>query len=406
MSEPAPSPSRVPAARYTDPDQARQEWASLWPRVWLMAGLSRDLALVGAWRVFEHGHASILVVRGGDGTLRAFHNVCQHRGALLCTGREGRSERFVCPYHGWRWGSDGTLLGASDAEGFDAEVQARSLRLAELPCDEALGFVWIHLGQPEQSLADYLGPVLPQVAAYGIADWDLRRDSTVPLACNWKTSLDAHAESYHVHALHAEVLPLLDDTAVELCSLGRHSRLRVPFGLPSGRLPEGARPALLSEVLRGYGVDVDALPPGRQAGRLALQALRRARGAAYDALPDVLLSDNQLFHVFPNLHINLHADELQVFRHRPHGSDPGRMFFDQLILQRRPAGQGPAARPPHEDLARAAASLGPLTDADMAIAERVQRGLADGALPFLRLGAGEGGILHYHRVLEELLEQR
>lgn len=202
-----------------------------------------------------------------------------------------------------------------------------------------------------------------------------------------------------MHALHADVLPLLDDSRVEVDHFGAHTRLIVPFATPSPRVPVPERvPPPLVGLLRACGLDPAAVPVGDV--RDAVIGARRAARRDCDALADRQLVDNYLFHVFPNVQFNLHVDELQLFRHRPHPTDPQRCFFDQFILQRGPAR---GVRPEREHFGARHKSLGPLTDADIAIAERVQRGVASRGFAGLRLGAQEAGIRHFHSTLSAWL---
>ena len=120
--ERAPRPSLgtapIPKERYTSAAFAAREREHLWPRVWLLAGLARDLETPGAYLTFEIGDESILLVRDAGGTVRAFHNVCMHRGNQLCEPGRGTARLFVCRYHGWRYDLDGTLRQALDAHTF------------------------------------------------------------------------------------------------------------------------------------------------------------------------------------------------------------------------------------------------------------------------------------------------
>lgn len=155
----------------------------MWTRAWLVAGLARDAAQPREWFTFDLGRESVLVARDAAGTLRAFYNVCQHRGARLCAGRAGCGDAFRCPYHGWKWGLDGRLAPVIDAGDFDPEL-LDDLRLAEIPCAVRAGAVWINLDSGAGPLDDWLGPIGPALDAYGLDDWGLRRDSTVEMAAN------------------------------------------------------------------------------------------------------------------------------------------------------------------------------------------------------------------------------
>ena len=117
----------IPKERYTSAEFARLERERLWSRVWQMAGFERDLAEPGDYFSFETGPESVLVVRQEDGGIRAFHNVCMHRGNRLREPGRGRARFFECGYHAWRYDLDGRLRKAPQMAGiehFDREAMS------------------------------------------------------------------------------------------------------------------------------------------------------------------------------------------------------------------------------------------------------------------------------------------
>lgn len=327
------------ADRYLDVDWMRTEQARLWPKVWLYACPALDVAESGQHVVFELGRESILVVRSGE--LRAFHNVCPHRGHPLCSG-SGRARTLRCPYHQWTFSLGGALTHRPDADGFpDGEVG-----LAEVRCTELGGLVWVCLDPAAPSLRDWLGPVAEAFEAYRVGEMTLANDQTMPLGCNWKSSVDVHNESYHVRFLHPQALPIVDVDGVELTRWDPHGQMVVPF-------KEGG--------------------PG---------------------------PDNHMFYVFPNLQLNCYRDALMLFRHRPDPADPGRCRFDQQIFERR---AGPIRERAHQPLARTD-SMGPVTDADLDVVERLQRGMASSGFSGPILGDQESFIAMMHAQLDRFME--
>ena len=394
--------SRIPTARYVSPSWMEREHAELWPRTWLLAGHGSKLAAPGSYLVLDHGRASYLVLRDQAGVARAFHNVCRHRGTRLCDSESGTAEMLRCPYHGWTWDRSGELVGIPDGSGCDAEVLADAA-LAAVRCEERHGFVWISARSDIEPIAAWLGPVDALIAAYGLADWQLASDVTVDLPCNWKTSVDAQNEAYHVQALHPELLPLIDDSAVEIECLGRHSTIRVPFGRPS---PRASRATAGQQLLRWAGTQGIDLPATDEpaALRRRLQAALRERLAdvpGIDALTDAQLTDTHQFHVFPNTQLLIRARELLLFRHRPHASEPQRMQLDKQTFVR---GVEAPIPPVQRTLVRYGDhDLGPVIDADLEIAVRQQRGLASGGLEAMPLSEQERCIRHMHETLDGFL---
>lgn len=375
------------ADRYTSHTWMAEERQRLWRRVWLLAGVSLDVASAGQRAVFDLGVDSVVVVRGEDGVLRAFHNVCPHRGHPLCDGL-GKGASLVCPYHRWTFGLDGRLTRRADEEQFDGEPVA----LSPVRCEEWGGFVWVCLDPDGGSLDDWLGPVADGLASYGHGRFGVESDVTMPLDCNWKVSLDVHNESYHVHTLHPQTLGLLDDTAVEVTRLDPHARMVVPFGRPSGRRAAGGIDPALAGRMRQAGLDPSTVDPADS--RQAIIEAERSRHPG-SSLSDSQLVDNHMFYVFPNLQFNCYADHLMLFRHRPHPTDPGRCLFDQLTLGRHLRGRTAS----HRRLSRDGDTMGPVTDADLVVAEQVQRGMGSLGFRAPRLGKDEACIALMHEGL-------
>lgn len=398
----------ISAARYTSEAFARLEWERMWPRTWVCAGPAADVEEPGSFFAFELGPESLLVVRGEDGRLRCFHNVCPHRGSILCEQERGRTSTLRCPFHSWTWHLDGTLRSVMDPEHFPQARTPGRLDLSEVACAEWAGFVWVRLDPEGEPLESYLGPVRSLVEAYEPERWALVDDITVEVRCNWKASVDVFNEGYHVHALHPEVLPIIVDTDVRADPLGRHARIHIPHGAPSPRLPPSDRllPAQ-EELLRRSGIDPATFQGTGADVRLALQRHLRATGAAegFDdsRLSDEQLSDAHLFHVFPNVQLSYYARLLLLFRHRPHPTDPGRTLFDSQVYERLPRGAPRPPRPPHRLLKPTDTLPGTVITADVRLLDGLQRGLRSRGQRGLQFGTNEAALRHMHQVLDAYL---
>jgi phenylpropionate dioxygenase-like ring-hydroxylating dioxygenase large terminal subunit len=397
----------IPKDRYTSVEFARLERERLWPRVWLLAGIEADVAAPGDWFTFEIGTESIIVARDRGGSLRAHYNVCLHRGNRLCEPGRGHGPSFSCRYHAWEWDLDGRLRCATDAHTFPGGLPT-DLRLGSVRVDTWGGFVWITMDPAAPSLTDYLGPVGDVVAPYGLTDYALTDDVTLELECNWKTCVDAFNEVYHVQGTHPEILDYTDDVAVPITLLGRHSGFVFPVGRPSPRLgtanriPQGLRDL----VMVGAGVDpatftgsVGDVQPAVQAG---MRRLLTSVGMDVSRLSDAQMLDDQHVTIFPNVTFNLHARGFWLFRHRPHPSDPNRMYFDFQDWQRWSDELGPRpARPALRHDTEGGTSLGIVLDQDLYNLPRVQAGMRSRAFEALLLNDQELRIRHFHHVLEQ-----
>jgi phenylpropionate dioxygenase-like ring-hydroxylating dioxygenase large terminal subunit len=400
----APPARFIPKERYTSEEYLRAELQHLWPRVWLVAGLSSDLPAAGSYCTFDLGVESLLVVRQEQG-VRAFHNVCRHRGRRLRESGMGRARSFQCPYHGWEYHADGRLKCVSDPDSFPQGLAADALGLKRVACAEWAGFVWVNLASDPPPLHEYLGPVAPLIEAYRLEDCALVEDLTLDMPCNWKVCVDAFNEAYHLKCVHPEILGLVDDVNVRTDLLGRHGRLIVPFFTPSPRkhdrhtIDQGLR-RLLEEA---------RLPPSEITGsalemRRKIQQRIRAREQAGELdcsrLSDDQLSDSNHFHIFPNFQLDLYSLTVLTLRARPHPTDPNRMLLDQQRFERLPKGRNRPQRPVHTRFPYGKGSLGAVTDQDMYNLVRVQVGMRSSGFDGLVLSDQELLISHLHRMLD------
>ncbi len=135
----------IPGDRYTSKEFAEREWEHMWSKVWLLLGRESELPNPGDWQREDVGRESILMVRQQDGGVKAFYNICQHRGNPLVSDTKGSVRRFVCRYHSWAFMPDGELNFAPDKEDFPRGNPCGKVRLAELACETFAGFVWVNM---------------------------------------------------------------------------------------------------------------------------------------------------------------------------------------------------------------------------------------------------------------------
>jgi Rieske 2Fe-2S family protein len=186
------------AQLYHAPPVLSEELAWIFRRHWLFVGHSCELPNRGDFFTYQIGDEPLIVVRGEDGAIRALHNVCRHRGSLICEREQGRSSRFVCPYHAWTYGLDGRLL---SAPGLSAPDRAR-FGLKGAPAEEVCGLIFVNLAdQPEpiDALRAHFEPILgphhlERAKVAKVLDYDL--------PVNWKTVIENNRECLHCPANH------------------------------------------------------------------------------------------------------------------------------------------------------------------------------------------------------------
>jgi len=199
----APGVFRVPAEHYHDPARFRLELERVWRRLPLVLGFSAELREPGSYRALQVADVPVLLVRGSDGQVRGFLNVCSHRGAIVVKEGCGNARRFTCPYHAWTYDERGALAGVYRKEQF-GEVDTSSLGLTPLPVAERAGFVFGTL-TPGASLDidTFLCGYDGLLAHHGFesAHFVGRQEVAGP---NWKVAYDGYLDFYHLPILHRE----------------------------------------------------------------------------------------------------------------------------------------------------------------------------------------------------------
>ena len=416
--ERAPDPGvdyvTVPKERYTSAEFAEREWQHMWRKVWLMAGRESDIPNAGDYFTFEIGPESLLIVRQHDGSLAARFNVCMHRGNRLREPGRGHADKFSCIFHGWEYGIDGRLEKALDEECFPQGVSRDALSLQPVRCDTWAGFVFVCLDPNAESLQDYLGIIPEHLDPYGFENWKVGFDCTMEIECNWKTCVDAFNEAYHVAATHTWTLPFTDDVGTTYDCYDRHTRMIFPELVASQRLPTHgqATPEIIEMFLKRVGVSdfQGDGPAARTAFANQLRSLEPVTGADFSKLNESQMCDDFHYTIFPNVTFNTHSMFLWVFLHRPHPTDPNKMYFDFFNLVNTPGQDVP--RPEKVFLRSADGDTfdgvfegGDLLDEDLYNLTRVQNGMRSQAFPGLHLGTQEVRILHHHRTLMDYLER-
>ncbi len=329
-----------PPERYYSHAYMEKEWQHLWPRTWLIAGVSSDLPDAGSFTTFDIGPESFVLVRTEDG-VNAYYNVCTHRGTRLVSEERGKRQRFVCPFHSWRFSAaTGELLAITDEDTFRAETICQRPGLTKVSCAEHAGLVFINMREEPPPLVESLGLPAGYLEAYRIDQMKAIRHVRTEWAANWKIGVEAFYESYHLHAVHPETRWVMADLGVQydLYPNGA-SRMIVPLGQMSPRVKDQhtLNEGLLG-MLKEAGADVDAYDGDATGVRAAMQQAKRARaerlGLDYSAFTDGQLTDSWATGIFPNVQLGCHPEGVFLMRFLPHPTDPERFFYDTMTLFR------------------------------------------------------------------------
>jgi phenylpropionate dioxygenase-like ring-hydroxylating dioxygenase large terminal subunit len=227
-----PGLSHTRVEGYFDPAQYRREVEVLFRKHPIVVGYSAQLRKAGDFVTHDATGQPILIVRGTDGVLRAFLNVCRHRSATVEGKPCGAGKRaFVCPYHGWSYDLTGRLVGITDGTAFgDVDKSRHALR--RLKVAEKYGLIWVvptALEDGEDAALDidaYLGPIQPDLQAWTMEGWERHSFEPIRKNMNWKLVIDTFLELYHFRYLHpSTVFPLFLDNIATYEQMNRHIRI-------------------------------------------------------------------------------------------------------------------------------------------------------------------------------------
>ncbi len=192
--------------RYYRDDILRLEEETVFHDYPLVVGHVSQIPRKGDYFICDWKKLPVVVVRGHDDTVRAFFNVCRHRGARLADDPTGNLKLFVCPYHGWSYDLDGKLRNITKKECFPG-VNPCEHNLVELPTEVDFGLIWIHPGSTQMfSPREYLGPFAEDLDSFGIAELVSYKKVESVKTANWKLLIKTYLEGYHVPFLHKDTL--------------------------------------------------------------------------------------------------------------------------------------------------------------------------------------------------------
>lgn len=222
-SDLAPAAMRNDVSVYLDPARHAAERQKLFRETPLVACLSSDLPAAGSFRTFDETGAPIVIVRGRDGQVRAFLNICTHRGARLVRETEGRANLMTCWFHGWSYDTTGRLAATPEAERFGDGLCDRG-HLVEVPCGERVGLVFVQATPGStMDLDAHLGEFAAVLDELDLGRAERVKSGVLPVKSNWKYALDTYGEGYHFAALHKQTLaPYFRNDITVYDRYGRH----------------------------------------------------------------------------------------------------------------------------------------------------------------------------------------
>jgi len=438
----------VRSGRYTDPGFARLEYERMWNKVWQFAARLDELPEVGDQTVYNIGDQSVLLVRADKDTIKAFHNVCPHRGTALSDGAgHFVKNRIICPFHGWKWDLDGCNQFVMERQEFnDGKLQDSEVALREVHLEIFAGFIFICLAPEPQPFADYIAPVGKLLEALAIGDMHYYWWKSVHTASNWKVAQEAFFEAYHVPATH----PQLDKVGREVVYGERESTVFNHTSVDYDAFPNGhgrfyagsAGSGLTGDVAESesggdkledmidsmahlvYEMDAMVLQedldlvqslrgkpvpegssPGAEFIRLIYAKAAEQQRPMPALTPETAGMWGGMIFVFPNLLILPNLGNVMLYRVRPDGMNPDACIFEIFSNTTYPAGKPvPRAKVQHVSDPTDPEQLLKIPRQDFLNVPRMQKGLHSlGFEQTMLAGHHEKVILNMHRHLDRYL---
>jgi glycine betaine catabolism A len=189
----------LPQNFYLDADVFAKEQARLFRKNWFFAGHCVEVRRPGNYLTLTVGGAPIVIVRDTDGQLHAHHNVCRHRGSLICTDEKGQASRLLCPYHSWAYAPDGRLLAAPS---MPADFDKGAYGLKSVAVEEFDGLIFVNLAEDATTISDLRSHLSPILKSQGMERARIALIRDYVLDFNWKVVVENNRECYHCKANH------------------------------------------------------------------------------------------------------------------------------------------------------------------------------------------------------------
>jgi len=361
-NEQAESVMERAASVYLDPQRQEREIDALFVRRPIFAALSAEIPLPGSYKTLDIPNAPVIIARQEDGSLRAFLNICRHRGASVAYGA-GSARTFVCKYHGWAYDLDGSLRKVRGGDNFGS-IDTSCFGLTEVAVAERYGLVYVratplHVDPRPIDLDDVLGGLAPQFAEWGFEAGLAAPQIHQPVvtASNWKLAVDGYLEPYHFASLHKTTVARYNNSN--------------------------------QATFDAYGPNGVSGFLGRKIGELADQP--------EDDWP-LMRHVQVIYTLFPNVILSVMQDHVEYSQIMPGTTVDSNVMYHLYFSYPEWDSEDVHAK-------RFLNTQWILTEEDIPMAEEVHRNLRTGGLPTLVFGRNEPALQHHHRSIDELLRE-
>jgi phenylpropionate dioxygenase-like ring-hydroxylating dioxygenase large terminal subunit len=445
-----------PTEAFLSQEYLEAEKRLLWPKIWQMVERESDLPHPGDWLTYDVAEESIIVLRKDDGSLKAFHNVCPHRGRQLVSVpdmlpsatsvsqervhdvRGSNRRNFVCGFHGWTFNLEGENTYILDPQDWGNKLTPEMTCLSEVQVDTWGGYIYINMDPNAPSLKEWMGRAGEILGHFDLAGMSYKWRQWAIYDCNWKTAIEAFLEPYHVAGTHTQLLAYGDYYALSK-QYGLHSvssydtrdaKFQMSESAGTTRAGKGDDPRVSTyELIRenyetvNFSASTETLV--KAASRMkdelpetatpqeciahwikSAKADDAARGVIWPEVPPEIKKEGGLaWGLFPNQNI-LHGETFALcYRVRPYGDDPNKCVFESYALERFAEGEAPVTEWVYAD--PTGENWGSVLAQDFANMSFVQKGIKSsgfrGPLPNPHQ---EQKVINLHRNLATYMEGR
>jgi len=322
-----------------------------------IAAHATELPEPGSFLTLEIAGRPVLLIRDGDGRVRAFYNVCRHRGAQLVAQETGCKQRFSCPYHAWTWNNAGDLIGVPHEKSGFPGLKREEFGLHKIACEEYADWVWVSLAAGEAiDVADHLGGLAQEFTAMLGGEQVIFESSTRDIAANWKLLVEGGIESYHFRVAHKDTIaPLFLDNLSSYQCIDRHIRSILP--------------------------------------RSSLTELKEQPSEHWD----ISRHANILYSLFPGSQFLIQEDHFIWIQGTPLAPDRTRLRLSTIIPAQANTPEAQKYWQRNHDLTMMT------LDEDFELAEGIQKGLESGANTHLNFGRFEGALTRFSAFVDEAI---
>lgn len=349
------TPLGLPGRYYYDSEIFARELKTVWRQTWQLVGRQESLSQPGDYLTYTLGEDPILILRTADGSLKAWHNICPHRGAKLLEGQGNCRHKITCPYHAWTYNLDGQLVGIRKPQWFP-DFDLSQIHLIPAQVDTWGGFVFVNPDAQGESLQDYLAGMPDFLEKYD-QDWASLREVDrwfYDQPINWKLVVENYVEDYHFEFVHQTGFgTVYDSKNIRSLPTGRHLRIQVPYTNQQG-----------DEFFNSFSEE----------GKTSYQG-----------------------YIFPNMMLNPHKKFLSVFHLMPLDAEHTRV---EIIIYQSPSQLAEPSDPP-EQFRR---GFDVLMEEDFSICRHIQKNTHSSAYQVAQLAVEhELGVAHFQKVLSEYI---